>query len=645
MISLFDIFLYKSCSRCKIVNRIFTEHKGWYILFILLILTILQYGCQSPSDYRNEADKAASDIIRQQQQKALGKIEDFAINRPSDILRRRLLEEQDLPFSGPASLGTDKLEPIEHWPEEGYPGETRSLDPIVILEPDMPVKLTLMQALQIGARNSFEYQTRKEDIFRAALDLDLERDEFRDTFTGQVESILGIDTTGDRTESTISTTGDLGLSRKLESGAKLTTAIAIDMANLLTAGGASSFGIIADASVSIPLLRGSGRHIVTEDLTQAQRNVVYTIYTFERFKKTYAVEVASNYLGVLGQLDEVKNNEDNYRRLVSSAIRARRRADAGRLDEIEVDQALQDELRARNSWISSMERYKRQLDSFKNLLGLPTDANIELDRKELDGLNKRVDVFLSKLQEDDPVDTEITAESEIVLVGPDMENTGPLEIDEVKAIELGLGNRLDLQIAEGNVYDAQRNVVVAADQLRAELTLGGSGRFGLSRTGVLASSDNSKIRFDKGFYSAGLTIDLPFERTSERNAYRKSYIDLESKVRDVQILEDRIKLNIRNKLRDLLETRESVKIQTKSVKLAEKRVKSVNMFLEAGRSQIRDLLEAQDALVDAQNDLTSAIVSYRVAELELQRDMGVLQINDKGLWVEYSPEVTENEKE
>ena len=83
--------------------------------------------------------------------------------------------------------------------------------------------------------------------------------------------------------------------------------------------------------------------------------------------------------------------------------------------------------------------------------------------------------------------------------------------------------------------------------------------------------------------------------------------------------------------------RESLLIQARSVKLAQKRVESTNLFLEAGRAQIRDLLEAQEALLSAQNALTAAIINYRVAELQLQRDMGVLKISEKGLWQEYSP--------
>ena len=71
--------------------------------------------------------------------------------------------------------------------------------------------------------------------------------------------------------------------------------------------------------------------------------------------------------------------------------------------------------------------------------------------------------------------------------------------------------------------------------------------------------------------------------------------------------------------------------------MAERRVGSTNLFLEAGRAEIRDVLEAQEALVSTQNALTAALVNYRVGELELQRDLGVLEVDGRGLWREYTP--------
>jgi outer membrane protein TolC len=136
-------------------------------------------------------------------------------------------------------------------------------------------------------------------------------------------------------------------------------------------------------------------------------------------------------------------------------------------------------------------------------------------------------------------------------------------------------------------------------------------------------------------FSALLTLDMPFERTAEAVAYRNRFIQLEQAVRDVQKLEDSLKIEVRNRLRELFEARKTLVIQAQAVALAEKRVRSISLFMEAGRAATRDLLEAQDALLTAQNRLTAARVDYRIAELEIQRDMGVLTVSDTGLWKEY----------
>jgi outer membrane protein TolC len=613
----------------------------------LSVLCLYGPGCQ-PSHYRKQKDDTAAKIISQKQLEALGRTEPFSINRPSSIFRRRLLEDQNLPHFGPASLGSDQLEPIPHWPKDDYLKEQQALTTDEKLDPNTPVKLTLLQSLEVGARNSFDYQTRKEEVFRSALSLDLERNEFRTIFNGQMNSLINSDTRGPDTVTGTVNSADVGVNKKLENGMDLSSALAVDLARLLTMNQASSLGLVADASVSVPLLRGSGKHIVTEPLTQAERNVVYAIWEFERFKKQFAVQVASNYLSVLSQLDTLKNNQDDYRSRIASARRSRRLADAGRIQEIEVDQAVQNELQARRRWISAEQQYQRQLDSFKTLLGLPADAKINLDPNDLKVLTAPSSELIQKIAQREEIryDSQTPpADAPINLVPPTHEGAGPLELEEETALQLAFDHRLDLWVAQGRMFDAQRAVVVAADALGAELTLFGSANWGDSRSSVgSAVQEDAKLRLDEGTYSALLTLDLPFERTREAINYRNSYIQLESSLRDVQALEDDIKLQIRNELRDMLELRENLAIQSQSVFVAEKRVKSVNLFLDAGRAQMRDLLDAQDALLAAQISLTSAVVDYRVAELQIQRDMGVLQVNENGLWQEYAPEMVNDVK-
>lgn len=608
---------------------------------------VLLSACRSPKHYRGHADDVAYDIVDAKQREAFGEGEPFTVEQAAATLRDRLLIDQNLPTSGPASMGVDQLEPIKHWPSrENYldadrEGRPASEDSGVRQQEALAIDLN--EALQIAARNNRDYQSRKESVFRSALALDLERDEFRGVFSLPTEGDLVSDGLGSDAIAYSGVSAVGGVGQRLKNGTQLTGQIAVDLAQLLTQQGGSSLGLLTDVSVQVPLLRGAGRWVVTEPLTQAERNTLYAIYGFERFKRTFAVDVASRYLGVLRQLDQVDNAEENYRRTVTSSRRAQALAKEGRLPEIQVDQALQDELRARSGWISSQQDYASSLDSLKNLLGLPTDALITLDRQTLERLASAVREVLPALNSSETegyVVAEVpSADAPIVLAAPSREDRGPLEMDSEQAILLALEHRLDLRVAEGGVYDSMRAVAVAANGFLPELTIGGGASSGSRRGPSSALSNDAQVSFDRVNYNALLRFDLPLERTAERNNYRSQLISLERSVRDVQELEDSIKLDVRSQLRDMLESRESLRIQAQAVALAQRRVDSTSLLLKLGRAEIRDVLEAQEALLSAQNALTSALVNYRVSELQLQANLGLLEVDETGLWKEYRPEI------
>ncbi len=624
-------------------NRSFRQ---LFLLFTITSTIVTVFSGCSAKHHRLKADKTALSIIKKTQKDVLGKSDDFSIERPSDILRRRLLTEQELARYGNESLGTDAMKKIRHWPEKNYPAPIKSAETIIEVPADKtPVMLNFLQALQVAAENSFDYQTQKETLFKTALTLDLNRDDY--SFKAEIDgnSSISVNKASDDTVKGLEHSGSLGLSKTLRDGSRLAANLAVNLVDLLTQEKFSSSGITGDASISIPLLRGSKTYIYSEGLTQAERNVVYAVYDFERYKKTFAVNIASNYFNVLRQIDQMKNSAENYKNTIASARRTRRLADAGRLTEIEVDQAVQNELSARNRWISATEQYKNRMDSFKQLLGLPPDAFIELDRSDLDTLI----AYISKIVPKGNVEgiSEASgkippANAVITLREPDGSNRGIMELDEAVAIKLGFKNRLDLKVSEGKIYDAQRNVIIKADALGTELTLLGQANAGESRSLGTAYMDDGRLRPNMGFYSAILSIDLPIERTAERKAYRESYINLESALRNFQKLEDDVKLSIRQSLRSMSEAREGLRIQNLAVSVAEKRVKSTSLFFEAGRAQLRDLLEAQESLLTARNSLTSAVIDYRVAELEFQQNAGLLEIDKNGIIVEYSPEEKSN---
>jgi outer membrane protein TolC len=340
-----------------------------------------------------------------------------------------------------------------------------------------------------------------------------------------------------------------------------------------------------------PLLRGAGRKIVMEGLLQAERDVVYAVQLFARFEKEFAVRIVRGFYNVL-ELQTIMDNEFlNYQTLTKSRQEAEAKEQAQRLPNIQLDQTRQNELRARSRWIAATERYQGALDQFKLVLGLPPDAAVELDRREIEAL-----------REVEPPE---------------------VDLDPAKAIKQALESRLDYFVAIARIEDSERKIEVAKNGLLPDLDL--------TVTANVASRRPNRVgdlRIRNGRYTAGASLGLPIDRLEERNAFRQAEINLERSKRLRDEIEDIVKLQVRNARRDLIQARESFQIQKQSEALAMRRVKGANLLLQSGRAQARDLLEAQDALINAQNALIRALVNYRVARLDFLRDTGQLEVDE-----------------
>jgi uncharacterized protein (DUF342 family) len=99
----------------------------------------------------------------------------------------------------------------------------------------------------------------------------------------------------------------------------------------------------------------------------------------------------------------------------------------------------------------------------------------------------------------------------------------------------------------------------------------------------------------------GATLDLPFDRHAERNSYRRQLVTFEQRLRDLSLTLDQLKDSIERGLRTLNQRKESYEIQTNALAVANTRVEAAVANLEAGRAEIRELVEAQDAQINAQN--------------------------------------------
>ena len=94
--------------------------------------------------------------------------------------------------------------------------------------------------------------------------------------------------------------------------------------------------------------------------------------------------------------------------------------------------------------------------------------------------------------------------------------------------------------------------------------------------------------------SVGLQVNLPIDRLRERNSYRATLVNFEAQLRSLTLTLDNLKESIERGLRTLEQRRQNYEIQKNALQLANRRVQSTTLLLEAGRAEVRDLVDAQD---------------------------------------------------
>jgi outer membrane protein TolC len=384
----------------------------------------------------------------------------------------------------------------------------------------------------------------------------------------------------------------LGFNWLLPNGTRLVLSLANNFSQFFTGDRRELAMTILQGNVTQPVLRGFNREVVTEPLVQAERDLLYQVRAFERFRQTFAVRVVTEFYRVLQERDRVTNEYRNWQDLVQDTARVADLAEAGILATLELDQSRQQELQAKDRYFAAVQRYESALDGFKITLSIPVDEAVGLDPGELEKLAAQ----------------EVRA----------------LESPLADAVAVALDLRLDVLNARGEVEDTERRIRVVADSLRTQLDLNASAS--------LASKDTRPLKFngDEVSYGLGFTLDLPLDRKAERNDYVAALIAHESQKRERSLLEDNVRLTVRDAHRALDRETVTYGIQKASVALAEERVESTSLLRQAGRAETRDVLESLSALIEARNALTASLVNYTIARLEFFRDTGALKVSGDG---------------
>lgn len=218
-----------------------------------------------------------------------------------------------------------------------------------------------------------------------------------------------------------------------------------------------------------------------------------------------------------------------------------------------------------------------------------------------------------------------------------------VELDEAetKVTQVALANRLDLMNVRAQLVDAWRQLRIFANALL--------GTFNVEYTLNSVTPPTQPFNFSAAGTQQQLILQgqPPLVRKAQRNNYRAALINYQRSRRVLQSAEDFVAYAVRGEILLLRQQEENYRIQQRQVELAYLTVEnSLDTFKAppAPGQQVdtatraaaltSQLISAQSALYAAQFAMTTIWITYLNTRLTLYRDMELMPLNLRGVWID-----------
>lgn len=453
---------------------------------------------------------------------------------------------------------------------------------------DGAIEVTLIESWRTGQRSAPDYLASEEQYLLSAISLLIERHQWSPRLSNTTSATLsGSGNDGDF-DHTARLLNELAATQKLPYGGDVQARWLWDATEHLreqsTGRYRQSSSIALDAS--IPLMRGAGL-IAQESLIQAERNLVYAARSFERARRQFLVDVATDYFALLQTQASIRNQVQQLKSLRTFEQETTELVKAGRKAEFDRADASNRVLSGMASLENLREAYRLQLDRFKVSLGLPVEKPLVIRPLKLE------------------------------LPEPDA--------DLADAARLALDLRLDLQNRRDQVEDSRRNLDNAKNGLLPDLNVTAGASIPTD-----ADTREGGVMFDPDdtSYNAGLRLSLPLDRRSEQLRIKQASISLDKSERDYSTARDNVVLNVRAALRAVDLARFQLRLAEQQVQITQRR--RLEQEIKKAEIDTRKRLEAESDLLDALNARDRAVTALRTAVLRYLLETDTLRVKRDG---------------
>ncbi len=391
------------------------------------------------SRYRQMADREVEAIIQGKAEDVNWQLDPFLIAPNPDSRYRNPAFPDNAPAPRDDEASARLMREVDGkpggalWAQTGEPSpvESGAWEKVLPRDPDGAVTLNLENAVRLALLHSRRYQSAREELYLAALDVTEERFRFRDRVT---LGSFGENTRNARDrpgiEDRLNVDSDLTLQRRFATGAELAANLANAVLVDFSANARASVSSVVDVSIVQPLLRFRAREFILEELTQSERTLLANVRRMKQYQQAFYISTtagvslsdgparsalagstapiaanppsnsftAGGFIGLLQRRQQIRNSEESVAALQDSLAQLQAAFDAGRINNrLQVDQARQAVYSGQSSLLTSYAAFDTATDTYKVSLGLPPELPMRVDDALMEQFDL-IDPTMSSLQ-------------------------------------------------------------------------------------------------------------------------------------------------------------------------------------------------------------------------------------------------------
>jgi len=448
------------------------------------------------------------------------------------------------------------------------------------------IHLDVRESLRLAVRNNQAFLVEGENLQAQLLSLEVIRHSWEPALAPLLGSVSY--TTSPEFTHVLSQDATLSVSQKTPFGGVATAAWTHTASQSPVPRAYAGSGVV---SITQPLLRGAGYGIAVDELVSAERQYVYAGRAREFNRVLLHIAVLESYFGLIQGKKAILNFERNLESTKRQALQAQIRESFGKTTRTDVYRSRLQVTQAESALSAQKEQLKLALDAFKIFLGLSPELELDLATETIE--------------------------------------FRPTSLSQEDAVAAALQNNPAWLNARDRVEDARRQLAVAVNATLPRVDLTAAYSWSSDVTPRLAGP------YELGARDLTLTagFEIPLDRYNLRRDYQRAVIAERQAERDFLRARDGVVRDVQNQLTQLRQAELNMEFGRRSILNSERTMRLAEFDYIREKSTNRDVLEAQEQVVLAQNAYDIAVVQAKISQLRLMNYIGRLSIDAEGAWL------------